>query len=44
MMENNQQPTFNTEHPAGSNSGIHWLLGVRCWLLDVPKSAGRIFL
>jgi hypothetical protein len=36
--ENIQQPTTNTEHPMfGIRARVHWMLDVRCWLLDVPK-------
>src|ERR1017187_7546398 len=30
-----EHPTSKIEHPMASALGIHWMLDVRCWLLDV---------
>ena len=34
---NTQHPTSNIQHPMqGPSHGNHWMLGVGCWVLDVP--------
>jgi len=35
VMENIQHPTTNIEHPMPVRSQAHWMLVVRCWMLDV---------
>ena len=37
-----EHPTFNNQPPTSSGDawGSHWMLKVRCWLLDVSRAAG----
>jgi len=35
-MGNIEHPTSNAEHPMFRVAQLHWMLVVRCWMLDVP--------